>query len=67
MSEVNLTAREKFLLETIRLSVLTGLGASIRNGDSVDFVERAQKRHQEIADELQASILIALDDIKEAN
>lgn len=67
MEHATLTAREKFLLEMIRMSVLTGLGSSIRDSDSVDFVDRAQKRHQEIADQLHAGILVALADIKEAN
>ncbi len=67
MEHATLTAREKYLLETIRISVLTGLGSSIRDGDSVDFVDRTQKRHREIANQLEANILIALADIKEAN
>jgi hypothetical protein len=67
MEHATLTAREKYLLETIRISVLTGLGSSIRDGDSVDFVDRTQKRHREIADQLETNILIALADIKEAN
>jgi len=67
MEHATLTAREKYLLETIRISVLTGLGSSIRDSDSVDFVDRTQKRHREIADQMQADILIALANIKEDN
>ena len=65
MSEVNLTAREKWLLEMLRMNTLIGLNFQTSRSNNPDFVNQMLAEHEEYAAKQQAEIINHLATIKE--
>lgn len=66
MEYSELTAREKWLVDIIKMNTRVSLNFNIKS-DNMDFRNKMQAEHEEYLDQMQADILKHLGTIKEAN